>query len=202
MGCRRSPRSCEWRRRRNDGPGGGQLTRRAPPPPATVPFTRPPSPRCGPVDIAATGPAPPFAMDDYRPAEAPRLPPYWSASFPYSWGGAECAARAALRPGAAGFAGLLAPCRAQTRQPHWQRRALPLTAIRGQPDCGWHGWQGRMAGPALYGNSGCCVRPVVSGNPQATFMFWIAWPAAPFTRLSMTDSTMARPSIRSAKTEM
>ena len=29
------------------------------------------------------------------------------------------------------------------------------------------------------------LRPVASGNPNATLKFWIAWPAAPFTRLSM-----------------
>ena len=38
-----------------------------------------------------------------------------------------------------------------------------------------------------HGASGSCSRPAVSGSPKATLNAWIAWPAAPFTRLSMTD---------------
>src|SRR5581483_3158042 len=35
-------------------------------------------------------------------------------------------------------------------------------------------------------------RPSVSGRPSIRFMFWTAWPAAPFTRLSMAATTTAR----------
>src|SRR5204862_6401962 len=34
--------------------------------------------------------------------------------------------------------------------------------------------------------------PAVSGSPSITFMFWIAWPAAPFTRLSIAAMTVRR----------
>ncbi len=37
-----------------------------------------------------------------------------------------------------------------------------------------------------YGKTASAVSPVVSGSPNIRFMFWIAWPAAPFTRLSST----------------
>ena len=37
------------------------------------------------------------------------------------------------------------------------------------------GYQGRIA---------TWFRPVVSGNPNMRFIFWTAWPEAPFTRLS------------------
>jgi hypothetical protein len=30
---------------------------------------------------------------------------------------------------------------------------------------------------------------MVSGSPNIRFMFWTAWPDAPFTRLSITEST-------------
>ena len=51
-----------------------------------------------------------------------------------------------------------------------------------------------------YGNSAICSSPVVSGNPNIRFMFWIACPAEPFTRLSSTEMTMARFLMRSANT--
>lgn len=44
--------------------------------------------------------------------------------------------------------------------------------------------------------------PRVSSQPIIAFMFWIACPEAPFTRLSMTHMTIARPGRRSSKTEM
>src|SRR6267143_3506286 len=34
--------------------------------------------------------------------------------------------------------------------------------------------------------------PAVSGSPSITFMFWIACPAAPFTRLSIAVMTVSR----------
>src|SRR5258708_49762 len=34
--------------------------------------------------------------------------------------------------------------------------------------------------------------PAVSGSPSITFMFWIACPAAPFTRLSIAAMTVRR----------
>ena len=40
---------------------------------------------------------------------------------------------------------------------------------------GQHASQGRIA---------TWFRPVVSGNPNMRFIFWTAWPEAPFTRLS------------------
>src|SRR4029077_5861451 len=36
-------------------------------------------------------------------------------------------------------------------------------------------------------------RPVVWSRPSMTFMFWTAWPDAPFSRLSITDTSTARP---------
>src|SRR5207248_497126 len=35
--------------------------------------------------------------------------------------------------------------------------------------------------------------PVRSSSPSMTFMFCTAWPAAPFTRLSITETSTARP---------
>src|SRR5271165_5286367 len=35
--------------------------------------------------------------------------------------------------------------------------------------------------------------PSLSACPSIRFIFWIAWPAAPFTRLSMALTTTARP---------
>ena len=45
------------------------------------------------------------------------------------------------------------------------------------------------------------ARPSVSGQPIARFRFWMAWPAAPFTRLSIAEKTTARPRA-AAWTEM
>src|SRR5262249_32700913 len=47
----------------------------------------------------------------------------------------------------------------------------------------------QVLGPALQGTTATCVSPAVSGKPNIRFMFCTAWPDAPFTRLSMTDST-------------
>src|SRR6185312_2355833 len=38
-----------------------------------------------------------------------------------------------------------------------------------------------------HGNSGSCCSPVASSRPSMTFMSWIAWPDAPFTRLSSAE---------------
>jgi hypothetical protein len=54
----------------------------------------------------------------------------------------------------------------------------------------------------LYGNMGAPVSAVVSGKPSMMFMFWMAWPEAPLTRLSMAEMMMARPGTRSATTLM
>ena len=43
-------------------------------------------------------------------------------------------------------------------------------------------------------------KPSVSGSPSMRFMFWTAWPAAPFTRLSMALTTIARPVLASSVT--
>src|SRR5690606_7243399 len=48
-----------------------------------------------------------------------------------------------------------------------------------------------------YGKSGCCISPVVSSSPNIRLKFWIACPAEPFTRLSRTEMTIARPGMRS-----
>src|SRR5437879_10025355 len=42
------------------------------------------------------------------------------------------------------------------------------------------------------GSSAICVRPSVSGRPNAMFIACTACPAAPLTRLSSTTSTIAR----------
>jgi hypothetical protein len=55
---------------------------------------------------------------------------------------------------------------------------------------------------SAHGNIATRSSPIVSGRSHITFMFWIAWPAAPFTRLSVTDRMIARPGSRSAKTPM
>ncbi len=52
----------------------------------------------------------------------------------------------------------------------------------------------------VHGNSAICSSPMVSGNPSIRFMFWIACPAEPFTRLSSTEITIARFLMRSANT--
>ena len=46
--------------------------------------------------------------------------------------------------------------------------------------------------PASAGES-AETRPSASGQPIARFRFWMAWPAAPFTRLSRAEKTTARP---------
>src|SRR6185437_6582394 len=51
-----------------------------------------------------------------------------------------------------------------------------------------------------HGNNAICSSPVVSGPPNIRFMFWMACPAEPFTRLSSVAITMARPLMRSATT--
>ncbi len=51
-----------------------------------------------------------------------------------------------------------------------------------------------------HGNSAICSSPIVSGNPNIRFMFWIACPAEPFTRLSSVEMTIARFLMRSATT--
>src|ERR1700760_1332224 len=51
-----------------------------------------------------------------------------------------------------------------------------------------------------HGKSAICSRPVVSPQPNIRFIFWIACPAEPLTRLSRVEITMARPSMRSANT--
>ena len=51
-----------------------------------------------------------------------------------------------------------------------------------------------------HGKSGSCARPVVSSKPYIRLKFCSAWPAEPFTRLSMAETTMARPAMRSANT--
>ena len=55
-------------------------------------------------------------------------------------------------------------------------------------------------GTSHYGNSAICSSPAVSGSPNIRFMFWIACPAEPFTRLSSVEITMARFLMRSATT--
>ena len=41
--------------------------------------------------------------------------------------------------------------------------------------------------------------PSCSGKPHMRFMFWIAWPLAPFTRLSIAEATTTRsPSLSTA----
>jgi hypothetical protein len=51
-----------------------------------------------------------------------------------------------------------------------------------------------------YGNSGNCLSAVVSSKPNIRLKFCKAWPAEPFTRLSMAETTMARPSMRLGNT--
>src|SRR5216684_763664 len=50
---------------------------------------------------------------------------------------------------------------------------------------------------AAHGNNGSCSSPVVSAMPSMTFMSCTAWPEAPFTRLSIAETRMARPERRS-----
>src|SRR4029077_14120213 len=44
------------------------------------------------------------------------------------------------------------------------------------------------------------VRPAVSGRPSMRLAIWMAWPAAPLTRLSRAQTTTARPACGSAAT--
>src|SRR6185437_9584075 len=60
----------------------------------------------------------------------------------------------------------------------------------------------RLMHATIHGNSATWSRPVVSGQPMIRFMFWIAWPDAPFTRLSSAAIMIARPSRRSLATPM
>ena len=51
-----------------------------------------------------------------------------------------------------------------------------------------------------HGKSGSCSNPVVSAMPSMAFMSCTAWPEAPFTRLSIAETRMARPDKRSCAT--
>ncbi len=42
----------------------------------------------------------------------------------------------------------------------------------------------------FYGYNGACIRPVVSGIFAHRLKFWIAWPAAPLPKLSITATTV------------
>ena len=57
-------------------------------------------------------------------------------------------------------------------------------------------------GTLAHGTMGPWPSPNASSRPDMTFMFCTAWPDAPLTRLSVTDTMMAWPSRRSAKTPM
>ena len=46
--------------------------------------------------------------------------------------------------------------------------------------------------PSLYGTMGICLSPSASSNPNRRFIFCTAWPAAPFTRLSIAPIMMIR----------
>src|SRR6266851_4251702 len=50
---------------------------------------------------------------------------------------------------------------------------------------------------AAHGNKGSCSSPVVSAMPSMTFISCTACPEAPFTRLSIAETRMARPDRRS-----
>ena len=49
----------------------------------------------------------------------------------------------------------------------------------------------------FYGNIGTCCKPSFSGNPNIMFMFCTAWPAAPFTRLSIAPIIIILPVLSS-----
>ena len=53
---------------------------------------------------------------------------------------------------------------------------------------------------AIYGASGSCSSPAVSGRPWTILNDWTAWPAAPLTRLSSTPIAMIRPVRSSSRT--
>ena len=54
----------------------------------------------------------------------------------------------------------------------------------------------------VYGQSPANRSPAFSSNPIMRFMFWTAWPDAPFTRLSMAVTITALPVLPSAWTPM
>src|SRR5690606_22000552 len=56
--------------------------------------------------------------------------------------------------------------------------------IKGRPT--WHPYMAPRKGVPY-------INPVVSSKPKATLKFWIAWPAAPFTRLSITATITSWP---------
>ncbi len=58
----------------------------------------------------------------------------------------------------------------------------------GQMRCRDPGARGRR-----HGARGSCSRPAVSGRPWTRLKAWIAWPAAPLTRLSSTPMARIRP---------
>src|SRR6185312_921855 len=53
-----------------------------------------------------------------------------------------------------------------------------------------------------HGNNGSCGSPVASSRPSMTYMSSIAWPDAPFTRLSSAEMMIARPDSRSCASPM
>src|SRR2546430_12047580 len=55
-----------------------------------------------------------------------------------------------------------------------------------------------QGGGDAQGDTPCAVRPAVSGSPSMRLAIWIAWPAAPLTRLSRAQTTTARPACGSA----
>ena len=83
-----------------------------------------------------------------------------------------------------------APRPPQVRAHRHARRADREVAGDAPPD------RGDRHAADRYGSTGGAVRPVVSGRPNIRFMFWIAWPAAPLTRLSSTTRTSARSRAR------
>ena len=50
---------------------------------------------------------------------------------------------------------------------------------------------------SYYGNIGTIFSPVFSGRPNIKFIFWIAWPAAPLTTLSIAPIIMILPVLSS-----
>ena len=57
---------------------------------------------------------------------------------------------------------------------------------------------GRCCLAPAHGNMACCSSAVSSGRPNSRFMFWMACPEAPFTRLSITAGRQAGRAGRSA----
>ena len=56
---------------------------------------------------------------------------------------------------------------------------------------------GNLSAVSFYGNIGTCCKPSFSGNPNIMFMFCTAWPAAPFTRLSIAPIIIILPVLSS-----